>query len=347
VIHHKDTRILDEIMSPFCAPIGALWSAVTCYRFLQRRLVAALQSAIPPEAGLRTVSLRMLSTCEKEGEPGKCKGKEEKGMGKTKSMLCGLVVGSLLTAVSVAGGSALAAEAPGSVSQAGDVYTLTTCPVSGQELGAMGSPVIRTYEGREFRFCCGGCPAKFEADPNKYTQKVDAAIIEQQREFYPLATCVVSGEKLGEMGEAVDYVYRNRLVRFCCKDCIKEFEKDPAKYIGKLNQAVIDKQKASYPLSTCPVSGDKLGGDMGEPIDYVVANRLIRLCCKGCIKDFQKDPAKYLSMLDKGQAATSTEKADPSAHHHGAKGHQHSRGAGEPVTQGMRMSGCSGQSCCL
>ncbi|MBI5381839.1 MAG: hypothetical protein HZA31_08065 [Opitutae bacterium] len=59
---------------------------------------------------------------------------------------------------------------------------------------------------------------------------------------YPLATCVVSGEKLGEMGAPIDYTYKqagqpDRLVRFCCKSCIKKFEKDPAKYLKKLDEA--------------------------------------------------------------------------------------------------------------
>jgi hypothetical protein len=70
----------------------------------------------------------------------------------------------------------------------------------------------------------------------------------------------------------------------------------------------IAKAKAAYPLSTCVVSGDKLeGGDMGEAIDYVhketgKPDRLVRLCCKKCIRDFKKDPAKYLKMIDDASA---------------------------------------------
>lgn len=66
---------------------------------------------------------------------------------------------------------------------------------------------------------------------------------------------------------------------------------------------------ASYPVSTCVVSGDKLeAGDMGPIIDYIhkeegKPDRLVRLCCKGCVKDFKKDPAKYLKMIDDAAAA--------------------------------------------
>jgi YHS domain-containing protein len=51
---------------------------------------------------------------------------------------------------------------------------------------------------------------------------------------YPLTTCVVSGEELGGMGEPVTYDYKGTTVKFCCKDCIPKFEKEPDRYLGKL-----------------------------------------------------------------------------------------------------------------
>lgn len=52
-----------------------------------------------------------------------------------------------------------------------------------------------------------------------------------------------------------------------------------------------------YPLTTCVVSGEALGG-MGAPVVAVRQGRELKFCCKGCIKDFDKDPAKYLKALD-------------------------------------------------
>jgi hypothetical protein len=63
---------------------------------------------------------------------------------------------------------------------------------------------------------------------------------------YPLQTCVVSGEKLdGDMGKPFVFTYKDkkvkddtgREIKFCCKDCKKDFDKDPAKYIKKLEEA--------------------------------------------------------------------------------------------------------------
>jgi len=50
-------------------------------------------------------------------------------------------------------------------------------------------------------------------------------------------------------------------------------------------------------LKTCPVSGDKLGGDMGEAYVFVYKGQQVKLCCKGCKKDFDKDPAKYIKLI--------------------------------------------------
>lgn len=52
---------------------------------------------------------------------------------------------------------------------------------------------------------------------------------------YPLDTCVVSGEKLGSMGEPVVKSYDGHQVKFCCSSCIKDFEKDKAKFLSKID----------------------------------------------------------------------------------------------------------------
>lgn len=62
---------------------------------------------------------------------------------------------------------------------------------------------------------------------------------------YPLKTCVVSGEKLGEMGKPYVYQYEGREIQFCCKDCVKDFKKDPAKYVKKLDEAAAKAKKSS------------------------------------------------------------------------------------------------------
>lgn len=54
---------------------------------------------------------------------------------------------------------------------------------------------------------------------------------------YPLDTCVVSGQKLGAHGEPYVFQYKGRELRFCCKPCKKDFLKNPAEYLRKLDEA--------------------------------------------------------------------------------------------------------------
>lgn len=60
---------------------------------------------------------------------------------------------------------------------------------------------------------------------------------EQKKEAakpYKLDTCIVSDEKLGEMGDPVVFTHEGQEIKLCCKKCKPKFEKDPAKYLKKL-----------------------------------------------------------------------------------------------------------------
>ncbi len=197
------------------------------------------------------------------------------------------------------------------------IYPLDTCPVSGMRLGEMGSPVVMAYDGREVRFCSAGCIKRFESDQASYWEKIDVQIIQRQLPYYPFEICVVSDESLTEWGKPVDRAHRHRLVRFCCNMCPREFAKEPARFLAKLDEAVNAGQRKAYPLDTCPVSGQKLGS-MGNPVEIVVANRLVRFCCRGCLRGFWKDPAKHLATLEEAWPA----RHDQDAH----KGKEHDQG---------------------
>ena len=202
------------------------------------------------------------------------------------------IVGAAATLALLVLGSDIATASP--TSNTGS-YPLSTCIVSGEALIA-DEWVAKEYDGREARFCCKMCVKDFEKDQVSYLKKLDAAILEAQLANYPLDTCVVSGEPLGEMGDAMNHIQRNRLVRLCCKSCKKDLTADPAKYLSALDAAVVQVQLKDYPTDTCPISGSKLGS-MGDPYDYVFAGRLARFCCSGCIDSFDEDPASAMAAI--------------------------------------------------
>ncbi len=109
---------------------------------------------------------------------------------------------------------------------------------------------------------------------------------------YPLETCVVSGEKIGGMGEGYTFVYEGREIQMCCPDCKKDFDKDPKKFVAKVDAAA--KKVKPYKATTCPMSGEKLKDDAPA---IVYKGQEVKFCCNDCKKKFAKDPAKYMAKV--------------------------------------------------
>jgi YHS domain-containing protein len=76
------------------------------------------------------------------------------------------------------------------------------------------------------------------------------------------------------------------------------------------------KQVNPYPLKTCLVSGEKLGS-MGKPYAMTYKGQQVQFCCKGCVKDFNKEPDKFLAKMDKQVKAKTSQES-----HEGDQGHE-------------------------
>jgi len=72
-----------------------------------------------------------------------------------------------------------------------------------------------------------------------------AAESEAKPKPYTLKTCPVSDEKLGEMGKPFVFTYEGREIKLCCKNCQKDFKKDPAKYVKKIEEGEAKAKKKS------------------------------------------------------------------------------------------------------
>jgi YHS domain-containing protein len=58
---------------------------------------------------------------------------------------------------------------------------------------------------------------------------------------YALDICLISGEKIGEMGKPTVVTYEGQEIKLCCGSCKKAFDKDPAAVVKKYNAAVASK----------------------------------------------------------------------------------------------------------
>jgi len=204
------------------------------------------------------------------------------------------------------------------------------CPVSGKPLGSMGDPVAVDVNGQKLYVCCAGCVNAVKSNPTKYAAgrpqitvttatQADAAGIAAQK------VCPVMDEPLGGMGTPIKVMVGDKPIYLCCKGCIKKIQAEPAKYLAMVYEN--GSQDRSQPMvataakitvsaatqadaaaiaaqKTCPVMDEPLGG-MGTPIKVMVGDKPIYLCCKGCIKKIQAEPAKYLAMVyaNGGQAS--------------------------------------------
>jgi hypothetical protein len=88
-----------------------------------------------------------------------------------------------------------------------------------------------------------------------------------------------------------------------------------APFVSRADEAKSDKDapaKAAkakpYPMKTCVVSDEALGGSMGEPYVFTYKGREIKMCCQDCRKEFDKNPAKYIKKLEAAEKKAAEKK---------------------------------------
>jgi copper chaperone CopZ len=110
---------------------------------------------------------------------------------------------------------------------------------------------------------------------------------------YPLDYCVVSNEKLGSMGQPVVFIFENQEIKLCCKECRKDFDADPKKFLEKINNPSKE-TKPSAPAATTPQSG--------TVVQLTVDGLVCNFCASNITKTFTKLPevsAVYVNLSAK------------------------------------------------
>jgi Cu(I)/Ag(I) efflux system membrane fusion protein len=70
--------------------------------------------------------------------------------------------------------------------------------------------------------------------------------------------------------------------------------------LGEVDNRLIEAQK------TCPITGNALGS-MGLPVKVMIKNQPVFLCCEGCKKQAEADPAGTLKTVEQRKAKTASE----------------------------------------
>jgi YHS domain-containing protein len=69
----------------------------------------------------------------------------------------------------------------------------------------------------------------FAADPNPSASASAAQSAENSNKTVN-TVCPISGDKVGDIGKPVYAQYKGQTIAFCCKHCLKKFNKNPDKY---------------------------------------------------------------------------------------------------------------------
>ena len=99
------------------------------------------------------------------------------------------------------------------------------------------------------------------------------------------------------MGEPINFAVSAKTddgpVYFCCKMCVKKFNKDPKKYakgVAEQRKMLANRPKIQV---TCPVTREAV--DAKFSIEH--AGQKVLFCCSDCIGKFGKNPKKYEAAL--------------------------------------------------
>jgi YHS domain-containing protein len=129
------------------------------------------------------------------------------------------------------------------------------------------------------------------------------------------AICPVSDH---DVEPGVTATHNKKVIGFCCEDCVESFNKNPAKFIKKIeaeeaknkkaakgeksNEKPQEKSKGEQPAADktkpvnkfCPIDREN-AVDPTATAEY--NGKLIGFCCEDCIKKFDLDPDAYLANL--------------------------------------------------
>ncbi len=154
------------------------------------------------------------------------------------------------------------------MSEAAFVPGQTRCPVSGEPINRQ---FFTEYQGKKVYFCCKDCIGPFTKDPQKFLAKLQAqgqpgaaqpppaehgmhehtgtpqpppageggaTTRPEQTGAAGVTDFIVGQATCPVMGNAIDKAvftdYQGKRVYFCCPGCIEPFNKEPAKFLAKL-----------------------------------------------------------------------------------------------------------------
>ncbi|WP_442506370.1 hypothetical protein SH528x_005211 [Novipirellula sp. SH528] len=149
----------------------------------------------------------------------------------------------------------------------------------------------------------------------------DQQLVKAQR-FCPIMTY----DRLGSMGTPLKVMIEGKPVFLCCKGCVEDAVAGGAKTVKtvmKLRDSTetlaklpMNERMAVEAQKYCAVANTSFLGSMGAPIKLEVDGKPVYLCCGGCTKKAQSNPAAVLAKAEELKKAGTLEGHDHARHDH-------------------------------
>ncbi len=168
--------------------------------------------------------------------------------------------------------------------------------------------------------------------PEKAEKKISEALAALPAEDQKLAAAqrfcpMMAYSRLGAMGTPTKLIIEGKPVFVCCEGCIDDAQDGGAatvKLTKKLTEASAELAKlpaaeraAAEAQKYCAINTKGLLGSMGAPIKLVLDGKPVYLCCSGCTKKAQANPAATLAKVEELKQAGKKE-----GHAHGDHDHK-------------------------
>lgn len=99
------------------------------------------------------------------------------------------------------------------------------CPGTGKPINPK---IFVEGEHAKVYFCCNNCKSGWNKDSSKMKAKLKDSYTYQ-------TSCPIMG---GDIDPTVSATYKDRTIYYCCSMCDKKFQKDPAKYLAKIDEEI-------------------------------------------------------------------------------------------------------------
>lgn len=207
-------------------------------------------------------------------------------------------------------------------------FAFTVAAATAVLVGGLNSASVGAHDGHAHEGDEHGHDAMIAAE-KKIAKAISTLSTEDQKLAAAQRFCpIMTYDRLGSMGTPLKVMIEGKPVFLCCKACVADAQKAGAatvKTVVKLRGSTatlaklpMNERMAVEAQKYCAVASTSFLGSMGAPIKLEFDGKPVYLCCDGCTKKAQANPAAMLAKVEELKKAGTLE-----GHDHAHGDHKH------------------------